>query len=231
MLLFHGGGWGNGDLSTFRYDCEYFASRGIVAATANYFMHSREQSRDLPEGVSRKSACVTDAKSAIRWIKQHASELGIDPRKIIVGGGSAGGHIAILATTSPANDDPSDPVGFDTSVAAYVLFNPALSEQDAEFPDINALNHLNPDFSPAVVFFGTEDRWKKGWDTAHNRLRELGAAEKIQLWLAQDETHAFFNKQPWKDLSLIKADQFLVTQGYLVGQPTIMKPADAKDFK
>ena len=101
LLLFHGGCWGNGDLSTFRYDCSYFASRGIVAVTANYFMHSKESRLKLPGDVSRKQACVTDAKSAIRWIKQHADELGIDPDRIVVGGGSAGGRISLLSTLNP----------------------------------------------------------------------------------------------------------------------------------
>ena len=231
LLLFHGGAWGNGDLSTFRYDCSYFASRGIVAATANYYMHSREESRELPEGVSRKTACVTDAKSAIRWIKQHANQLGIDPNRIIVGGGSAGGHVSILATTSPANDDPADPMEFDTSVAGYVLFNPALSPGDANYPEIYAMNHLSPDFAPAVVFFGTEDKWKPGWDAAHEKLKSLGAGDRIHVLLAEGMEHAYFNKQPWKDLSIIEADRFLGSLGFLEGKPTLALPADAPAYK
>lgn len=231
LLLFHGGGWGNGDKKTFHYDCEYFASRGIVAITANYFMYTKEQRLKLPETVSRKAACVTDAKSAIRWVKQHGAELGIDPDKLIVGGGSAGGHISILSTTNPGLNDPADPQGIDTEVAAYVLFNPALSQQDDQYPEINALNHLTSDFSPAVVFFGTEDRWKKGWDSAHAKLKELGAGDRIQLWLAENEEHAFFNKQPWKDLSLIKADRFLQSLGLLDGEPELKLPVPGPRYR
>ena len=75
VLLFHGGGWSGGDLKTFRYDCQYFASRGLVAATANYYMVPKAERNKLPAGTSCKSFCITDAKSAIRWMKQHAGEL------------------------------------------------------------------------------------------------------------------------------------------------------------
>ncbi len=231
LLLFHGGGWGNGDLRTFRYDCHYFASRGIVAATANYYMYSKEARTKLPEDVSRKAACVTDAKSAIRWIKQHADELGVDPQKIIVGGGSAGGHISILSTICPANDDPRDPLQLDTSVAAYVLFNPALSPGDEAYPDIYAMAHLSADFAPAVVFFGTEDRWKPGWDAAQAKLTALGAGDRIHLFLAEGEEHAFFNKQPWKDLTIIEADRFLSSLGFLEGEPQLKVPAGGKHLR
>ena len=55
IMMFHGGGWSKGDRISFRYLCHYFASRGLVAATANY---------RLGKG---KRLCITDAKSAIRW--------------------------------------------------------------------------------------------------------------------------------------------------------------------
>ena len=71
----------------------YFSSRGLVCATAEYRMLGKGESAKLPKGESRKRVCVTDAKGAIRWFKQHAGELGIDPNRIITGGGSAGGHI------------------------------------------------------------------------------------------------------------------------------------------
>jgi len=224
VLLFHGGGWGNGDLDTFRYDCQYFASRGLVAATANYYMVPTADRNKLPAGTSRKSFCITDAKSAIRWMKQHAGELGIDPQRMIVGGGSAGGHISILSTTNPGLNDPTDSKEFDTSVAAYVLFNPALSGGDAKYPEVDALNYLKAGFPPAIVFFGTEDGWKKGWDTAHEKLNTLGAGDRIHLWMAEGKKHAFFNQQPWKDLVLIEADHFLVSLGLLEGEPTLEPP-------
>lgn len=227
-VLFHGGAWGGGDLKQFRKFCLYFASRGLVAATANYRLFPADKRNTLPEGESRKQFCIIDAKSAIRWMKQHAEELGIDPMRVITGGGSAGGHISILATTNPGLNDPADPKEFDTSVVAYLLFNPALSPGDAKFQEVDALRYLKADFAPAIVFFGTEDKWKKGWDAAHAKLRALGAGDRIHLWLADGASHAFFNKSPWNDLTLIEADRFLVSLGLLEGQATLQPAANGK---
>ncbi len=54
----------------------------MVALSAEY--------RLTPEGVC-VSDCVSDAKSAVRWIRRHAAEFGVDPNRIAAGGGSAGG--------------------------------------------------------------------------------------------------------------------------------------------
>ena len=153
VLLFHGGAWAGGDLSMLRPQCAYFASRGLVAITANYRMLKRGEGKISDAGVlENKRVCTTDAKSAIRWAKQHSDELGLDPQRLIVGGGSAGGHIAVLATTNPGLNDPQDAKDLDTSVAAYVLFNPALSGKDSVDPEVDALKHLTVKFAPAIMF-------------------------------------------------------------------------------
>lgn len=106
LILFHGGGWSGGTLGQFRTACAYFASRGLVCATAEYQKLNADEAKKLPAGETKKRVCVTDAKSAIRWFKQHANELGIDPQRIIAGGGSAGGHISALATMNPGHSHP-----------------------------------------------------------------------------------------------------------------------------
>lgn len=222
LLLFHGGGWSRGSLDQFRLACAYFASRGLVAATADYRMHSKEEREKMSADGSHKRICVTDAKSAIRWMKQHAAELGLDPQRLIVGGGSAGGHISVLATTNPGLDDPADPKGFDTSVAAYVLFNPAFTPKDAD-AQINVMSHLRAGFPPAVVFFGSEDRWKPGWDAAHQKLKALGNMS-AELWVARDLTHGFYLQPPWRELTLVAADRFLAKHGLLRGEPSLSLP-------
>ncbi len=222
LLLFHGGGWSRGSRDQFRLACAYFASRGLVAATADYRMHTPEERKRLTDGQSYKRICVTDAKSAIRWMKQQAVELGLDPRRLIVGGGSAGGHIAVLATINPGLDDPSDPKGFDTSVAAYVLFNPAFAPKDPD-AQINVMSHLRAGFPPAIAFFGSEDRWKPGWEAAHDKLKALGNAT-AELWIARGHTHGFYLEPPWREVTLAAADQFLVRQGLLKGKPTVALP-------
>lgn len=223
IILFHGGGWGNGSLAAFQYQCQYFASRGLVAATSNYTL---VKSKGYTGEGSRKRVCITDAKSAIRWMKSHAKELGLDPDRLIAGGGSAGGHVSMLATHNPGLNDPRDPTDVDTSVAAYVLFNPAFAPVDESDPEVDMLKHLNPGMAPSIAFFGTKDKWKLGWDAVQHELESLGA-DRIELQLAPGAEHAFFNKQPWKDLTLIAADEFLAELGFLEGAPTLAIPVGA----
>ena len=228
VILFHGGSWRSGDLDQFRYACKYLASRGLVAATANYRMLTAEEVKSLPEGESNKRACVTDAKSAIRWMKQHAAELGIDPKRIITGGGSAGGHVSILATTTPGLNDPADPKEFDTSVVAYLLFNPALRDSDISDPEICALQQVNGNFPPAIFFFGDQDKpWKPGSDSVLKKLKTAGNTT-AELWIAEGKSHGFFNKPPWQNVTLAQADRFLVKLGFLTGTGTLPPPPNGE---
>ncbi len=225
MILFHGGAWSGGKPTQFTRACEYFAGRGLVTATVQYRMLTKAEAQQLPAGESKKRVCITDAKSAIRWFKSQASELGIDPERVITGGGSAGGHISVLATTNPGLDDPGDPKNVTTSVVAYVLFNPAFTADDKTDPQVDALQHVTKSFAPAIVFFGTNDSaWKPGWDAVFARLKSLGNTA-VDEQLAENQGHGFFNKDPWQTLTLIAADRFLVRQGLLAGEPTLTAPA------
>jgi acetyl esterase/lipase len=167
--------------------------------------------------------CIPDAKSAIRWFKQNADELGIDPERIIAGGGSAGGHISLIATNNPGLNDPGDPKEIDTSVAAMVLFNPALSGADAKDPEIDFIKHLKPGIPPAIAFFGSKDSWLQGWNPAYEKWKSLPGST-IEVQIAEGKGHAFFNSQPWADLTLVAADRFLNELGFLKGEPTLPAP-------
>ncbi len=229
IILFHGGSWAGGSLSQFRDACHYFAGRGLVAATVNYRMLTKAEAAKLPVGETKKRVCITDAKSVIRWFKQHAGELGLDPARVVTGGGSAGGHIAVLATLNPGLNDPADPKDIDTSVVAYVLFNPAFSPDDSQDAEVDVLRFLKPGLAPAVVFFGTEDGWKKGWDAAYAKLKSVGNIT-TDLQLAQGQEHRFFNAEPWKTVTLIAADRFLAKQGLLKGEPALAPPATGESL-
>lgn len=230
VLLFHGGGWGGGNLEQFRYACRYFASRGLVAATANYRMLNNEERAALPAGESFKRVCVTDGRSAIRWMKQHAEELGVDPQRIITGGGSAGGHISILASLNAGLDDPADAKEFDTKVVAYILFNPALGKDAVPDSQVDALGHLKADMAPALFLFGSLDGWKPASDAARTRLKELGNPTS-QLWIAEGQNHGFFNRPPWQDVTIAQADRFLVEIGLLGGSGTLSAPPGGEAMK
>ena len=80
-VLFHGGGWHGGGPDHYYPQSRYLALRGMVAISVEYRTINRF-------GTSPKE-CVMDGKSAMRWVKAHAAELGIDPERIVAGGGIA----------------------------------------------------------------------------------------------------------------------------------------------
>ncbi len=224
VLMFHGGGWSGGNLGQFRELCQYLARRGLVAATAEYRMLSAAEVKQLPPGETKKRVCITDAKSAIRWFKQHAAELGVDPNRIVVGGGSAGGHLAVLATNQPGLNDPQDPLDISPAAAAYLLFNPAFAPDDERDAEVDVLRHLPARLPPALVMFGLNDQWKKGWDAVEHQLIRQGNGESLELWLAEGQPHGFFNRDPWKTVTMIAVDDFLVQQHFLQGESPLVPP-------
>jgi len=102
IVFFFGGGWVGGSPSQFYPHCKHLAEKGMVAISAEYRVKK-------PHGTS-PIECVKDGKSAIRWVRQHAAELGVDPNKIAAGGGSAGGHVkrpAPAATSTSTRASPT----------------------------------------------------------------------------------------------------------------------------
>jgi len=89
VVLVHGGAWRGGDKDEFAVEARRLAALGWVAFSVNYRLDARPA---LP-------AEVDDVQTAVRWVREHASEYGVDPARIGALGASAGGHlVAMLAT-------------------------------------------------------------------------------------------------------------------------------------
>ena len=86
IILIHGGGWNAGDKRDFGGQCREFVRRGYAAASLNYRL-SRE---------AIWPAQIEDCKAAVRWLRAHADADGLDPRRFVAGGHSAGGHLAAV---------------------------------------------------------------------------------------------------------------------------------------
>ena len=119
IVFFFGGGWNGGSVNAFARQAEYFASRGLVCARADYRIKTKD-------GVT-PDKCVEDARSAIRWVRANSAELGIDPQKLITAGRSAGGHLAACAIIPESVEAKDADLSISTNPQAMVLFNPVLS--------------------------------------------------------------------------------------------------------
>jgi len=96
VLYVHGGGWQSGHT---RHSGAFEDWPGVLASVAGrgYVVASVEYRLS---GEARFPAAIQDVKAAIRWLRTHASEYGIDPRRAVIWGGSAGGQLAALAGTT-----------------------------------------------------------------------------------------------------------------------------------
>lgn len=89
VVVVHGGGWTEGDKSLFAQQSNQLAERGFVAFSINYRL---APAHPYP-------AAVDDVEAAVAWVRTHAKEYGVDPKRIGALGGSAGGHlVGMLAT-------------------------------------------------------------------------------------------------------------------------------------
>jgi acetyl esterase len=215
IVFFFGGGWTNGTLASFQTQCDYLAGRGMVAARADYRVKSRQ-------GVTPKE-CVEDAKSAVRWMRQNAAKLGIDPDRLAAGGGSAGGHIAACTTLTPGLDADGEDTSISCKANALVLYNPVLffgpqlaqrlNNDQALAKALSPTLHLEKDSPPTLLLYGTNDFLLTQGNDFMKRSKELG--QRSELYLAEGQQHGFFNKSPWREKTTQRMAEFLESVGYL----------------
>jgi len=228
IVFFFGGGWNSGTVDQFLIQAEYFAARGLVAARADYRIKSRD-------GVT-PDKCVEDARSAVRWMRKNSRRLGIDPKKLIASGGSAGGHLAACMMIADSVEADGDDLSISTIPQAMVLFNPVLSFENERMltrlgdnkqlaRKISPTSHLDKKSPPALILFGTNDRLKVFGDDYWKKAEEIGV--RADKYLAEGQPHGFFNRSPWRERTLIVADKFLASLGYLRGEPTVEVPKAA----
>jgi len=217
IVFFFGGGWKSGSPSQFYPQCEHLAQRGMVAISAEYRVEKRNK--------TSPRECVKDGKSAVRWIRQHASELGIDPERIAAGGGSAGGHVAAATGTVKGFEEDGEDLGISSRPNALVLFNPVydngpggyghsrVKEYWREFSPLHNIDKTTP---PTIVFLGTNDKLIPV-ETArkYKRIMEKNG-RRCELHLYDGEPHGFFNHgKKCYQKTVTAMDAFLESLGYL----------------
>ena len=134
FVYFFGGGWSAGTPESSIRLAKWGADQGMVGIAPDY--RTRTRFGGTPED------CVSDGRAALSWIRENAGRLGIDPQKIVVAGGSAGGHIAAwtaITAKGPGPDDPAPAV----QPAALVLINPVTDTKEAGYGGPKRFNN-NP---------------------------------------------------------------------------------------
>jgi acetyl esterase/lipase len=226
IVFFFGGGWTGGSVRQFLRQADYLAGRGMVAARADYRVKSRH--KVTPD------KCVEDARSAVRWIRARAARLGVDPDRIVASGGSAGGHLAACTAVTDGPEDKDEDKSVSSRANAMVLFNPALNFTSMErlmsrlggdeklARQISPTLHLKKDSPPALLLFGSKDFLLAQCKEWMAKAKKIG--HKSELYLAEGPGHGFFNRSPWYERTLYRADEFLASLGYVKGKPTIELP-------
>ena len=226
IVFFFGGGWQSGTPQQFEFQCKELAKRGMVAITADYRVASRH-------GV-KPTACLADARSAIRWVRSHAQELGIDPERIAAAGGSAGGHLAACTALIESFDEAGEPKEISAKPDALILFNPALvlapidgynpegfgtrvpaQRLGTEPQSISPVHHVRDNAPPTIIFHGREDTTVP-IESAEAFSRIMKASgNRCELKVFDGQKHGFFNSDHFKRVTLRQTDEFLVSLGWL----------------
>ena len=118
MVFFSGGGWNKCSLTQFEPQAKYFAERGIVCFLVEYRVWSTHRASIID--------CIADAKSSIRYIKGNTKKFNVNKNKLIVVGGSSGGHLAAATAMTEGYDDPNDNLAISTKPNALILYNPVI---------------------------------------------------------------------------------------------------------
>ena len=240
IVFFHGGGWmiGKGQPSQFNYQGKYLATRGMVAIQPQYRLIA-DNRKEAP-----LEACQ-DAKSAMRWVRSHAAELGIDPARIAAGGGSAGGHLAAFVGMVEGTDDPQDDLKVSCRPAAMVLYNPALLHGDTlsdntsdkkkrgvmsklveAYEQISPFVSVSSDDPPGIILVGSEDKVIPQDALISFQQKCKAAGVRMDAVVYPGEGHSFFGLKRSLDRfydTTLEMDKFLGSLGWLSGPPTLTK--------
>lgn len=229
IVFFFGGGWAGGSTKQFHQQARDLAGRGMVAFSAEYRVSKRHKTTPFD--------AVRDAKSAVRWIRQHAAELGIDPGRIVAAGGSAGGHLAVCTAVIRGEEEHEEDPGVSSVPDAVVAFNPVLDTtakgyglgrvgKDRQF-DISPCHHVQPGMAPTLVLHGTADKTVP-FENAQRFARLMNqAGNRCDLAAYEGAGHGFFNSTSFRpsikdsavyDRCMETTVAFLMTLGYIDAQ-------------
>lgn len=209
MVYFHGGSWSEGKPDWFFEAGKYYAKTGYVAAAVEYRIKARHNT--LP------FEAVKDAKSSIRWLREHAGKYNIDSNKIIVTGNSAGGHLALCTALVENWNDESDNLEY-SSIPNIVMVNSGAYDLTIEnskwitldLDDKDIVKEISPNFlvkgnMPDMILIHGEKDSNTPYETAvyfRDKMKELG--NKIDFYTIENAGHFIWFGQHAETVSEIR---------------------------
>lgn len=233
VVFFFGGGWNGGVTKQFYEQSRQLAKRGVIGISADYRVKARHKATPFE--------CVSDAKSAIRWVREHAAELGVNPDQIVASGGSAGGHLAVCTGLIEGLEEESEDQSVSSVPNAMILFNPVLDTTKKGFglkkvgakrqTEISPCHHVRSGIVPTILFHGTADKTVPFENAQRFTSLMKAAGNACELHSFEGKGHGFFNGSFFRpktkntdayDQTMETSIDFLVSLGYLEKA----KPAD-----
>jgi len=225
-LFFHSSTWDNGLVSQFAPHAIYFASRGITGILLDYRVTAR-----FP-GCTPLDAAA-DARSAVRWVREHAKELGVDPQRIAGCGGSAGAHAILSAALLKDGDDPADDISISCAPDAFVLFSPILDTSpkgvfSERFGDAKTARRaslmklVRRKLPPMLIIHGTQDRVVPYEHSLRFKKKNWWRRNECHLLPYEAQGHGFFNFNfdvRLYEHTLNDMDRFFTALEYLAENP------------
>lgn len=219
LLVIHGGGWGGGEPRRMYPFADHFRRLGMVGISLHYRRLNAKQGTSVFD-------CVADARSAVRFIRSHASTLGIDPDRLVVSGASAGGHLAVGTAVFDEVNDQSDDLEVPCSPAALVLLFPVIDTSAAGYGqakigdrwrELSPLLHVDDQVPPTLIFHGSADNVTPLAGAKQFTARMSAAGNACQLEVHPNGKHGYlmFDRQLFEK-TLARMEQFLVAQKLLI---------------
>jgi len=217
FVTIHGGGWVGGEPRRFYPFAAHFAKLGMVGISVEYRLAK-------PGSGVTPFDCAKDARSAVRYVRVHAAELGIHPGKLITNGGSAGGHLAAAALFEGV-DEAGDDLKISPVPNAMALLFPVIDTSaegygnakcGAEWEKISPLHRVKSGLPPTIVFHGTADTTTpfNGAKAFHEAM--LKAGNRCELVVNEGGKHGYlmFNRAQY-DETMKRTEEFLTSLGLL----------------
>jgi acetyl esterase len=222
FLTIHGGGW-TGLSPRRQYPfAAHFARLGMIGISVQYRLAK-------PGSGITVFDCVRDSRSAMRYVRAHAAELGVDPRRIVANGGSAGGHLAAGTALFDGVDEPGENTSVSCVPDALVLFFPVIDTSKAGYGadkigarwrELSPLDRVRAGVPPTIVFHGTDDSVTPFPGAQAFRDAMLKAGNRCELVVEQGATHGYLMRDgAIYEKTLRKTEAFLASIGLLRNAP------------